>query len=45
VYIRAHAGQTLELPWCDDAILRDLDTPEDYRRLSGMETRDGIKNK
>jgi molybdenum cofactor cytidylyltransferase len=32
-YIRARAGETLELPWPDDEILRDLDTPEDYRRL------------
>jgi molybdenum cofactor cytidylyltransferase len=31
--IRARADETLELPWSDAEILRDLDTPEDYRRL------------
>ena len=32
-YIREHSAQTLELDWPSDEILRDLDTPEDYRRL------------
>jgi molybdenum cofactor cytidylyltransferase len=32
-YIRQHASATLELPWPDAEILRDLDTPEDYARL------------
>lgn len=32
-YIRAHADDTLEVPWPSDDILRDLDTPEDYQRL------------
>jgi molybdenum cofactor cytidylyltransferase len=31
--IRGRGGETLELPWPDAEILRDLDTPEDYRRL------------
>jgi molybdenum cofactor cytidylyltransferase len=30
---RTRAAETLELPWNDGEILRDLDTPEDYRRL------------
>jgi molybdenum cofactor cytidylyltransferase len=33
-HIRAHADETLELPWPSDEILRDLDTPEDYARLT-----------
>jgi molybdenum cofactor cytidylyltransferase len=32
-YIRAHAEQLREVPWGDAEILRDLDTPEDYRAL------------
>jgi molybdenum cofactor cytidylyltransferase len=31
--IRARAAWTRELAWPDAEILRDLDTPEDYRRL------------
>jgi CTP:molybdopterin cytidylyltransferase MocA len=33
VFIRQRAAETLELTWPDAEILRDLDTPEDYRRL------------
>ncbi len=33
VYVRNLAGRVLELPWPDPEVLRDLDTPEDYRRL------------
>ena len=33
LFIREHAGETLEIDWPSDEILRDLDTPEDYRRL------------
>jgi molybdenum cofactor cytidylyltransferase len=33
--IRDNADRTLELPWASDEILRDLDTPEDYRQLLG----------
>jgi molybdenum cofactor cytidylyltransferase len=33
VLIRSNADGTLELAWPSDEILRDLDTPEDYRRL------------
>lgn len=33
VYIRAHRAETLELDWPSDEILRDLDTPEDWRKL------------
>jgi CTP:molybdopterin cytidylyltransferase MocA len=29
-YIRAQAGETLELPWPSEDVLLDLDTPEDY---------------
>ncbi len=32
-FIRARAAETLELAWPSDEILRDLDTPDDYRRL------------
>jgi molybdenum cofactor cytidylyltransferase len=32
-YIRSQAAETLEMPWPDPEILRDLDTPEDYRRV------------
>lgn len=32
-YIRAHAGETMELPWPSSDVLLDLDTPEDYRKL------------
>jgi molybdenum cofactor cytidylyltransferase len=32
-FIRAHADQTLEMPWPSAEILHDLDTPDDYRRL------------
>jgi molybdenum cofactor cytidylyltransferase len=31
--IRSRSAETLELEWPDAEILRDLDTPEDYRRL------------
>jgi molybdenum cofactor cytidylyltransferase len=31
--IRDHAERTLELPWASSEILRDLDTPDDYRQL------------
>ena len=34
-YFRAHAGETLELPVANSGVLCDLDTPEDYERLSG----------
>ncbi len=33
VHLRRHLDETLELPWPDDAVLRDLDTPDDYDRL------------
>jgi molybdenum cofactor cytidylyltransferase len=37
-FIRERTAETLELTWPDAEILRDLDTPEDYRRLvSGIE--------
>jgi molybdenum cofactor cytidylyltransferase len=32
-YLRQHSDTTREVAWPDDAILTDLDTPEDYRRL------------
>jgi CTP:molybdopterin cytidylyltransferase MocA len=32
-YLRAHQQETLELPVSSEAILCDLDTPEDYERL------------
>ena len=32
-FIRAHASATYEMDWPSDEILRDLDTPDDYRRL------------
>lgn len=32
-FIRAHLAETLELDWPSDEILRDLDTPDDYRGL------------
>ena len=32
-FIRARTGETLELAWPSDEILRDLDTPEEYQRL------------
>jgi molybdenum cofactor cytidylyltransferase len=35
--IQARVDQTLEVPWDSDEILRDLDTPEDYRRLLANE--------
>jgi molybdenum cofactor cytidylyltransferase len=31
--VRGHAENTLELPWPDPEVLRDLDTPEEYERL------------
>jgi molybdenum cofactor cytidylyltransferase len=34
IYFRAHAGETLELPVANAGVLSDLDTPEDYERLS-----------
>ncbi len=33
VHLRRHRDETLELAWPDGAILRDLDTPDDYARL------------
>lgn len=33
VYLRQHAGETLESPMNSSAVLQDLDTPEDYRQL------------
>jgi len=33
VYLRQQIGETLELPVDTDAVLCDLDTPEDYERL------------
>jgi CTP:molybdopterin cytidylyltransferase MocA len=35
-YLRHHAGETMEVPVNTGAILFDLDTPEDYRRLLRM---------
>ena len=32
-FVRERAGETLELDWPDTEVLRDLDTPEDYRQL------------
>ncbi len=32
-FIRERTAETLELDWQDAEVLRDLDTPEDYRRL------------
>jgi len=32
-YIRTQSAERLELPWPDDDILFDLDTPEDYRQF------------
>jgi CTP:molybdopterin cytidylyltransferase MocA len=32
-YVRQHAGETMEVPVHTNAILFDLDTPEDYQRL------------
>jgi molybdenum cofactor cytidylyltransferase len=32
-YVRQHGAQTLEVPVETEAVLWDLDTPEDYRRL------------
>jgi molybdenum cofactor cytidylyltransferase len=32
-YLRQHLDQTLEVPVETEAVLRDLDTPEDYQRL------------
>jgi molybdenum cofactor cytidylyltransferase len=34
-YIRSRAAETLEIPWPNDEILLDLDTPEDYVRICG----------
>ncbi len=33
VYIRTRHAETLEIDWPSDEILRDLDTPEDWRKL------------
>ena len=33
-FIRAQTAQTRELPWLSDEVLCDLDTPEDYERLT-----------
>jgi molybdenum cofactor cytidylyltransferase len=33
IYLRKQAGETLEVPVATDAVLCDLDTPEDYERL------------
>jgi molybdenum cofactor cytidylyltransferase len=32
-FIRSRKDETIELPWPSAEILRDLDTPEDYRQL------------
>ncbi|MFO0964069.1 MAG: nucleotidyltransferase family protein [Gemmataceae bacterium] len=32
-YLRQFPAETIELPWPDDSVLRDLDTPEDYAKL------------
>jgi molybdenum cofactor cytidylyltransferase len=32
-FVRDHADRTVELPWDSTEILRDLDTPQDYRKL------------
>ena len=37
-FIRDHAAETWELAWPSDEILRDLDTPEDYRRLVELQS-------
>ena len=33
-YIRAQGSETLEIPWARAEVLCDLDTPEDYERVS-----------
>ncbi len=35
-YIRQHTGATREMDWPSDEVLRDLDTPEDYRRFMDL---------
>jgi len=30
--LEAHPGDVLEIPWPDEAVLLDMDVPEDYRR-------------
>jgi molybdenum cofactor cytidylyltransferase len=34
-YIRGHAAQTREIAWSSAEVLRDLDTPDDYKQLHG----------
>jgi molybdenum cofactor cytidylyltransferase len=36
-FVREHADQTCECPLADPEILCDLDTPEDYQRLVGLQ--------
>lgn len=36
-FIRSRNRETCELPWQDDEILRDLDTPEEYQRLLSVD--------
>lgn len=36
-FIRTHANETHQLPWATDEILRDLDTPEDYVRITASQ--------
>lgn len=40
-FIRERQAETLELAWPDAEVLRDLDTPEDYRRLLDESPRAG----
>ncbi len=40
VYLRYHAVHTLELALDDEAIVSDMDTPEDYQRLQHRQRRE-----
>lgn len=41
-FLQHHEAESLELPVADEAVLLDLDTPEDYRRMLARQIHDGL---
>jgi molybdenum cofactor cytidylyltransferase len=41
-FLKSHEAESLEVPVADEAVLLDLDTPEDYQRLLARPIPDGL---
>ncbi len=43
--VRAHAGAVVDVMVDDEGPFHDIDTPEDYRRVTGREVPDGVRGR